>query len=125
MLENLHLEGNYFQGSIPELLRFLRALQHLNLYHSNLTGQIPKFLAGFRLLQYLDLSFNDIQGGMPKQGVFGNASAVSILGNNKLCGGISQLNLSTCIPNISKRQKSSAKQMLIIAIPCGFLGFFL
>ena len=75
-------------------------------------------------MQYLDLSFNDIQGGMPKQGVFGNASAVSVLGNNKLCGGISQLNLSRCILNNSKRQTSSTEQMLTIAIPCGFLGFF-
>jgi Leucine-rich repeat (LRR) protein len=123
-LENLDLGENYFQGSIPELLRSLRALQYLNLSHNNLTGQIPRFLAGFELLQYLDLSFNDLQGEMPRQRVFGNASAVSVLGNSKLCGGISQLNLSRCIPNSSKRQKSSTKQMLIIAIPCGFLGFF-
>jgi hypothetical protein len=123
-VEKFAFGGELFPSSIPELLRFLRALQYLNLSHSNFTGQIPKFLAGFRLLQYLDLSFNDIQGEMPTQGVLGNASAVSVLGNSKLCGGISQLNLSRCIPNNSKGQTSSTEQMLIIAIPCGFLGFF-
>ncbi|KAG5237802.1 LRR receptor serine/threonine-protein kinase [Salix suchowensis] len=121
MLENLHLEGNFFQGSIPELLSSLRALQYLNLSYNNLTGQIPRFFADFQLLQHLDLSFNHLEGEMPTQRVFGNASAVSVLGNDQLCGGISQLNLSRCTSNESRKAKFSTKLKLVISIPCGFI----
>ncbi|KAK9082052.1 hypothetical protein Syun_031451 [Stephania yunnanensis] len=44
-------------------------------------------------LEYLNLSFNNFEGAMPTQGIFQNASAFSILGNNKLCGGIYELQL--------------------------------
>jgi len=121
MLEYLHLEGNFLQGSIPELLSSLRALQYLNLSYNNLTGQIPRFLADFQLLQRLDLSFNHLEGEMPTQRVFGNVSAVSVLGNYKLCGGISQLNLSRCTSNELRKPKFSTKLKLVISIPCGFI----
>ncbi|KAL9351447.1 hypothetical protein Peur_054127 [Populus x canadensis] len=124
VLENLLLEGNLFKGSIPKSMSSLRALKYLNISYNNLTGQIPRFLADFRFLQHLDLSFNHLEGEMPTQGIFGNASAVSVLGNNKLCGGISLFNLSRCMLKESKKPKTSTKLMLLIAIPCGFLGVF-
>ncbi|KAL5081176.1 hypothetical protein RYX36_009597, partial [Vicia faba] len=37
-----------------------------------------------------------LEGEVPIDGVFGNASQVAIIGNNKLCGGISQLHLPPC-----------------------------
>jgi len=124
VLENLLLEGNLFKGSIPKSMSSLRALKYLNISYNNLTGQIPRFLADFRFLQHLDLSFNHLEGEMPTQGIFGNASAVSVLGNNKLCGGISLFNLSRCMLKESKKPKTSTKLMLLIAIPCGCLGVF-
>ncbi|KAK9081941.1 hypothetical protein Syun_030923 [Stephania yunnanensis] len=47
-----------------------------------------------------DLSFN--KGAMPTEGLFKNASAFSILGNNKLCGGILELQLPLCPDHIQK-----------------------
>lgn len=38
------------------------------------------------MLQYLNISFNKLNGEAPKEGVFRNASAISIKGNNDLCG---------------------------------------
>uniref|UniRef100_A0A6N2LQT1 non-specific serine/threonine protein kinase n=1 Tax=Salix viminalis TaxID=40686 RepID=A0A6N2LQT1_SALVM len=125
-LEYLYMEGNLFQGPIPESLSSLRALQDLNLSHNNLSGGIPKFLAEYKLLKSLDLSFNDLGGELPVQGVFASASGFSISGNKELCGGIPQLNLSRCTTSKkSEKLKSSTKQKLIIAIPCGFVGIIL
>ncbi|RHN54581.1 putative non-specific serine/threonine protein kinase [Medicago truncatula] len=47
-------------------------------------------------LEYLDVSFNMLEGEVPTDGVFGNATRVAIIGNNKLCGGISELHLPPC-----------------------------
>ncbi|KAJ8765684.1 hypothetical protein K2173_014806 [Erythroxylum novogranatense] len=118
-LENLYMEGNYFHGKIPESLSSLTAIQYLNLSQNNLTGLIPEYLGHLRLLKYLDLSFNDLEGEVPVQGVFENVTAVSLAGNQKLCGGIPQLNLSRCT---SGKPKSSTKVKLAIAIAFGFLG---
>ncbi|KAJ8765682.1 hypothetical protein K2173_014804 [Erythroxylum novogranatense] len=118
-LESLFLGGNFFHGKIPESLGSLRAVQYLNLSHNNFTGQIPEFMGHLRLLEGLDLSFNDLEGEVPVQGVFQNATAVLLVGNQKLCGGIPQLNLSRCT---SGKSKSSSKVKLATAIACGLLG---
>ncbi|KAJ8765683.1 hypothetical protein K2173_014805 [Erythroxylum novogranatense] len=118
-LEELYLGGNFFHGKIPESLGSLAAVQYLVLSHNNFTGQIPEFMRHLRLLEVLDLSFNDLEGEVPVQGVFQNATAVSLVGNQKLCGGIPQLNLSRCT---SGKSKSSSKVKLATAIACGLLG---
>ncbi|XP_057793370.1 probable LRR receptor-like serine/threonine-protein kinase At3g47570 [Salvia miltiorrhiza] len=52
------------------------------------------------LLQWLkfalNLSFNDLEGALPQGGVFKNASAISVAGNPKLCGGVPELRLPKC-----------------------------
>ncbi|KAJ8765553.1 hypothetical protein K2173_014675 [Erythroxylum novogranatense] len=118
-LESLYMESNSFHGKIPESLSSLAAIQFLLLSHNNFTGKIPEFLGRLRLLERLNLSFNDLEGEVPVQGVFQNVTAVSLIGNPKLCGGIPQLNLSRCT---SSKPKSSTKVKLAIAIACGFLG---
>ena len=122
-LEHLYLDGNFFQGLISESLSSLRALQDLNLSYNNLTGQIPKFLGDLMLLKSLDLSFNDLEGEVPVHGVFQNASAVSVSGNKNLCGGILELNLSTCTSK--SKPKSSTKLILGVTISFGFIGLIL
>ncbi|MCI36597.1 kinase-like protein, partial [Trifolium medium] len=37
-----------------------------------------------------------LEGEVPMEGVFGNVSRLSVTGNNKLCGGISELHLKPC-----------------------------
>uniref|UniRef100_A0A5B7B5Z4 Protein kinase domain-containing protein n=1 Tax=Davidia involucrata TaxID=16924 RepID=A0A5B7B5Z4_DAVIN len=118
------MAGNYFQGTIPNSLRALRGIQELDLSRNNLSGQIPKYLEGF-VLQILNLSFNDFEGVVPTEGIFKNASATSIMGNSKLCGGVPELQLSECNFNESKKKTSTLTLKLAISISCGFLGLIL
>ncbi|XP_028054875.1 putative receptor-like protein kinase At3g47110 [Camellia sinensis] len=62
----------------------------------------------------LNLSFNDLGGEIPIAGVFQNATAISVSGNNKLCGGIPTLQLPSCALKMARK--------LIIPIVCGVLG---
>ncbi|XP_058110878.1 probable LRR receptor-like serine/threonine-protein kinase At3g47570 [Magnolia sinica] len=79
------MEGNAFQGTIPQSLSTLRGIQELDFSRNNLSGRIPEYLESFTSLQKLNLSFNDFEGQVPIQGVFENASGISVIGNGKLC----------------------------------------
>ncbi|XP_058110861.1 probable LRR receptor-like serine/threonine-protein kinase At3g47570 [Magnolia sinica] len=115
-LEYLVLDGNFFQGSIPSTFSSLRGLRSLDLSRNNLSGEIPKYLEKLIFLQYLNLSFNNFEGELPKQGVFGNASQVSVLGNSKLCGGIQELQLPPCSSQASKKQGMSVASKVKFSI---------
>ncbi|PRQ59416.1 putative protein kinase RLK-Pelle-LRR-XII-1 family [Rosa chinensis] len=104
-LEFLHLQGNHFQGIIPSSLSALRGLQYLDLSQNNLSGHIPKDLQWLPFLNYLNLSSNNLEGEAPKGGVFQNTSAISLNGNTKLCGGVSELQLPTCPIKVPKQRK--------------------
>ncbi|PPD89836.1 hypothetical protein GOBAR_DD13224 [Gossypium barbadense] len=95
-LEHLFLDANLFEGSIPASLSLLRGLEALDVSDNNLSGGVPEFLVSFGALKYLNLSFNKFNGVIPSEGVFKNASATFVEGNNKLCGGIPELHLSRC-----------------------------
>ncbi|CAL2229393.1 unnamed protein product [Prunus armeniaca] len=84
MLESLYMQGNEFERTIPESLKGLRSLEEMDISHNNLSGEIPKFLEKLRFLKYLDLSYNDFEGELPKEGIFSNASGLSIIGNNRV-----------------------------------------
>ncbi|KAL7253364.1 hypothetical protein ACSBR1_007819 [Camellia fascicularis] len=114
-LEYLYLEGNFFQGSIPSSLSSLKGIQNFDLSHNNFSGQIPVYLEYFSL-KILNLSFNDFEGEVPTKGVFANASAISITGNKRLCGGISELQLPKCPINESQKKKMSVARLIMIII---------
>ncbi|KAL6136728.1 hypothetical protein ACLB2K_062023 [Fragaria x ananassa] len=109
-LEVLLLQGNFFDGPIPSALSSMKGIQELDLSHNNLSGEIPEFLAGFGGLKQLNLSFNDFSGAVPVKGVFNNASVISVVGNTRLCGGISDLRLPKCK---SKESRSPSKKLTI------------
>ncbi|KAK9081975.1 hypothetical protein Syun_030957 [Stephania yunnanensis] len=112
-LERLSLMGNSFRGSIPPSFSSLQGLTFLDLSQNNFSGEIPMFLQNLSSsLQYLNLSFNNFEGAMPTQGIFQNASAFSILGNNKLCGGISELQLPAC-PIIKQKRFGNIKSLWV------------
>ncbi|KAF7131735.1 hypothetical protein RHSIM_Rhsim09G0175500 [Rhododendron simsii] len=119
-LEGLFLEGNTFQDSIPPSLSSLRGIQVLDLSRNNLSGQIPKDLAALVLLKNLNLSFNNLAGEVPLQGVFGNLSTISLVGNKGLCGGIAEMQLPACPKSIKKENRLGFKIIVPIAciIPC-------
>ncbi|KAL7614125.1 hypothetical protein Lser_V15G08907 [Lactuca serriola] len=101
----LNLRGNLFQGMVPSSLSSMRGVSMLDLSHNNLSGKIPQFLEQLTLLEYVDLSFNDFEGEVPVTGVFANASAFSVLGNRRLCGGLPELGLPKCNETRDKHKK--------------------
>ncbi|XP_048446455.1 probable LRR receptor-like serine/threonine-protein kinase At3g47570 isoform X1 [Pyrus x bretschneideri] len=121
-LESLHLERNFLRGTIPDAWSSLRGVEDLDLSRNFLTGRIPNYLGSFRVLRNLNLSFNDLEGAVPIEGVFQNSTSFSIIGNKRLCGGISQLVLAPCI---SKKSDEKPKQEIfpwrkvLISIACG------
>ncbi|XP_050209565.1 probable LRR receptor-like serine/threonine-protein kinase At3g47570 [Mercurialis annua] len=121
-LETLDLSGNSFEGNIPSSLSSLRGLQSLDFSRNNLSGKIPEFLASFDLLLSLNLSFNDFEGRVPTTGVFENASATAIMGNQKLCGGIPEFRLSLCNLRVEESKKLSTILKIIIASASGIFG---
>ncbi|KAL6873960.1 hypothetical protein ACP4OV_014042 [Aristida adscensionis] len=106
-LTQLNLTDNKLNGSIPASLGSITNLQELYLAKNNLTGSIPELLGNSTSLRRLDLSFNNFQGEVPKQGVFRNLSALSIVGNNELCGGIPQLRLPNCPDSVARKNKKA------------------
>ncbi|CAH1438581.1 unnamed protein product [Lactuca virosa] len=109
----LSLKGNSFQGTLPPSLSSMRGVETLDLSHNNLSGQIPRFLERFSL-QYLNLSFNDFEGEVPVLGVFANATAFSVLGNIRLCGGLTELGLPKCNETHDKHKRRFPLFVIII-----------
>ncbi|CAN6705215.1 unnamed protein product [Malus baccata var. baccata] len=123
-LTTLSLRENLLQGTIPKSLSSLRGIEYFDLSCNNLSGIIPSYLGSFPFLQNLNLSFNGFEGAVPIQGVFKNASAVFVVGNTRLCGGIPHLRLPKCVSKQSKRGLSP-KLNLIISVSCGVVGLVL
>ncbi|GJT87385.1 kinase-like domain-containing protein [Tanacetum coccineum] len=113
----LNLSGNIFQGLIPSSLSSLGGLGVLDISRNNLSGKIPQFLVKWKSLEFLNLSFNDFEGEVPVVGVFANASAFSVLGNNRLCGGLVTLGLPKCRGKGSKKKKIHFIILVIVIAP--------
>ncbi|KAH7553821.1 hypothetical protein JRO89_XS12G0061500 [Xanthoceras sorbifolium] len=122
-LERLNLDGNSFQGTIPSALSSLKGLQELDLSRNNFSGKIPNFLHSFPFLQSLNLSFNNFEGEVPREGIFRNVSAISITGNDMLCGGISELHLHRCTFRSSGKlwHQLTFKAVILTVPPAAFL----
>ncbi|PSS23812.1 LRR receptor-like serine/threonine-protein kinase precursor [Actinidia chinensis var. chinensis] len=124
-LQYLYLDNNSLKGVIPQSLESLRGIEVLNLSYNSLSGEIPKFLGSFSFLTKLDLSFNDFEGEIPVGKVFQNASAISVSGNNKLCGGIPALDLPSCPDDKPRKKKMPLGLALLIPAVCGVLSIIL
>nr|XP_023896914.1 probable LRR receptor-like serine/threonine-protein kinase At3g47570 [Quercus suber] len=121
---SLDLSGNQFTGVLPMEIENLKNLEHLDISENMLFGKIPTSLAScsFDFLKLLNLSYNHFEGEVPTNGVFKNASATSIKGNGKLCGGIPKFQLPNCNNKKSKKKKLTPMLKLIIFILFGLLG---
>ncbi|XP_018440738.1 putative receptor-like protein kinase At3g47110 isoform X3 [Raphanus sativus] len=123
-LEYLWLQGNSFVGPIPDITR-LTGLRFLDLSKNNLSGPVPEYLANLSKLQNLNLSMNNFEGAVPTEGIFGNTSAMSIVGNVNLCGGIPSLQLRPCYVASSGKKHSSVRKIIAICVSAGIASVLL
>ncbi|CAN1295326.1 Probable LRR receptor-like serine/threonine-protein kinase At3g47570 [Linum perenne] len=114
-LESLYLQGNLLQGIIPSSFSSLRGIQYLDLSSNNLSGQIPKFLVSMNISSLLNLSHNNFDGEVPTQGAFKNSSVISVVGNSKLCGGVTALQLPPCTFTRHTKKTMSLKWKIVIS----------
>jgi len=115
-LQNLFVQGNSFEGNLPPSLASLKDLRYVDLSRNNLSGIIPKDLQKISVLLYLNLSFNSLVGEVPTEGVFRNASGISLIGNKNLCGGIQELQLLACDIKVMKQGKSHIFKLTAIIV---------
>ncbi|XP_043694405.1 probable LRR receptor-like serine/threonine-protein kinase At3g47570 [Telopea speciosissima] len=143
-LQYLSLFNNSLQGPIPKQLFLISSLSiFLNLSSNSLVGSLPIEIGNLKSLSGIDISKNRLSGEIPysigdcngleslymgrevpTKGIFGNASAIFMNGNDKLCGGIAELHLPACTNHGStKREKSNALKivLMIIGVAFGFL----
>ena len=116
ILEYLYLQGNSFEGSLPSSIASLKGLQHLDVSQNNLSGSIPKGIEKLPFLEYLNISFNNFEGEVPTEGIFKNTSVISLIGNTKLCGGISKLQLPKCPISVIKPRKFTSFKLAVVVV---------
>ncbi|KAL6124712.1 hypothetical protein ACLB2K_077223 [Fragaria x ananassa] len=117
----LHLQGNNLNGSIPSSLGECHRLLELDLSHNNFDDKEKfQFFETLGNMGNLNLSFNQFWGAVPTDGIFRNASATSVLGNTKLCGGFASLGLPVCNFKESKGGELSHRMKLVIFLTSGF-----
>ncbi|KAL4299225.1 putative LRR receptor-like serine/threonine-protein kinase [Arachis hypogaea] len=125
-LIELYLDVNFFHGNIPSFLGSLRSLEFLGLSNNSFSGTIPHELENLTQLNALDLSNNQLYGKVPLGGIFSNITAISLIGNKDLCGGITQLNFPPCPKLPSNKHKSSLrKKIIVISVIGGILISFI
>ncbi|KAM0865146.1 hypothetical protein ACQ4PT_043467 [Festuca glaucescens] len=123
-LVTLQMDQNFLTGNIPVNFGNLSSLGMLNLSHNNLSGTIPSTLNKIQSLYNLDLSYNDLQGQIPRNGVFENATAVSLEGNPGLCGGAKNFHMVSC--TIGSRKSEKLYYLIKVLIPIfGFMSVVL
>lgn len=123
-LEIVQLDQNFLTGNIPVSLSSLSNLIMLNLSHNNLSGSIPVALCDLKFLTQLDLSYNHLYGNIPRNGVFENASAVSLGENSGLCGGIVDLKMPSC-PHVYRRRLTQYYLIRVLIPVFGFMSVIL
>ncbi|AES75306.1 LRR receptor-like kinase family protein [Medicago truncatula] len=122
-LEYIHLQRNSFNGTIPSSLASLKGLRYLDLSRNQLSGSIPDGMQNISFLEYFNVSFNMLEGEVPTKGLFGNSTQIELIGNKKLCGGISHLHLPPC--SIKGRKHAKQHKFRLIAVIVSVVSFIL
>ncbi|XP_057435278.1 receptor-like protein 32 [Lotus japonicus] len=84
----LDFSSNHFEGSIPEEVMSLRAINVLNLSHNAFSSHIPSSLGNLTQIESLDLSSNNLSGVIPTEIASLSFLSVLNLSYNHLVGKI-------------------------------------
>ncbi|XP_074326889.1 putative receptor-like protein kinase At3g47110 [Apium graveolens] len=120
----LDLHQNLLSGPLPSNIGSLTHLVELYLSDNKFEGELPTSLGDCVMLEKLDMERNLFEGEVPENGLFSNASAFSVVGNFRLCGGIQALQLPSCPADMlkTKKKKFSVKMIpLVVLLPLATL----
>ncbi|KAK2999194.1 hypothetical protein RJ639_024284 [Escallonia herrerae] len=123
VLEFLSMQGNLFEGNIPQSLSSLRGIQAMDLSRNKFSGQIPRILVRLPFIRNLNLSFNMLEGEVPNEGLFQDTSRFSLSGNKNLCGGVKSLQLPACHPKKISSWKSVGIRVALAGLILSNSGF--
>ncbi|KAF7109834.1 hypothetical protein CFC21_110033 [Triticum aestivum] len=116
VLENLEMQSNFFVGSIPQSFVKLVSIKSMDISRNSLHGKISEFLATLSSLEKLNISFNNFYGEVPRGGIFDNADAVSIQGNDHLCTSVPTGGVSLCSPQVDDKKQKHNSLVLVLKI---------
>jgi len=94
--EGFENAGLLLYDSIPQSISSIRGIEELDLLRNNLSVELSKFSEALDFMRILDLSCNDYEGMVLIEGIFKNVSATSVIGNDKLYGGMLEFQLPKC-----------------------------
>ncbi|XP_025616581.2 probable LRR receptor-like serine/threonine-protein kinase At3g47570 isoform X1 [Arachis hypogaea] len=114
-LQEIGIGGNQISGPIPTSISNASSLQLFDIGYCSFVGKVSN-LGNLKDLYWLNLNYNHLEGKVPLEGVFKDATAISIVGNNKLCGGVLQLHLAPCPANVMARSNHHNLKLGIIVI---------
>ncbi|VAI77746.1 unnamed protein product [Triticum turgidum subsp. durum] len=112
-VNKISISNNRLSGNIPSTLGQCVVLEYLDISQNNLSGKIPQFLTSLSSLQNLNLSFNNFGGEVPRGGIFYNASAVSIEGNDDLCTSIPTVGIPLCSTLVDRKGKQNSSALVL------------
>lgn len=85
-LEILHLNDNFFIGSVPREIVLNRNLRNLSLFNNSFSGELPAELGRFADLVEVDVSTNNFTGALPRDLCFRKKLATLITFSNRFSG---------------------------------------
>ncbi|KAL0424090.1 UNVERIFIED_CONTAM: LRR receptor-like serine/threonine-protein kinase HSL2 [Sesamum radiatum] len=87
-LESLHLNDNFLEGEIPEILALNPNLVELRLFNNKLSGVLPEFLGMNSDLEEIDVSNNYLEGPLPQNLCYKKKLQFLIIFGNRISGTI-------------------------------------
>lgn len=118
-LESLHLNDNFLEGEIPEILAMNPSLTELRLFNNKLSGSIPGILGTHSDLVEIDVSDNNLEGPLPKNLCYRKKLQHLVVFGNRISGKIPE----SYIECSSLKYVRIQENLLSGAVPDGFWGF--